>query len=44
VISVNTFLKIKNQESLHADPWLGKRFFFKSNFFKNCDLLPFVNK
>jgi len=25
VISVNKFLKIENQESLHADPWLGKR-------------------
>jgi len=27
VISVNKFLMIKNQESLHADPCLGKRFF-----------------
>jgi len=27
VISVNTFLKIKTLESLHADPGLGKRFF-----------------
>jgi len=26
VISFNTFLKTKNQEGLHADPRLGKRF------------------
>jgi len=33
VISVNKCLKIKNQESLHVDPWLGKRFF---NVPQNC--------
>jgi len=32
------FLKTENQECLHADPWLGKRFFLKINNFYNLKI------
>jgi hypothetical protein len=37
--TINKFLKIENQESLHADLCLGKGFFFSFNLFD-----VFINK